>query len=86
MFSVKVALVLLSSGKLQEKYGYLYQQLADHNACLSRAGLHTLLTNICKITEMLGESVAYGYEQIQSHIDACFIKVQTELIFVYSIC
>ncbi|XP_012525079.1 dystrophin [Monomorium pharaonis] len=76
VFSVKVALVLLSSGKLQEKYGYLYQQLADHNACLSRAGLHTLLTNICKITEMLGESVAYGYEQIQSHIDACFVKSQ----------
>ncbi|KAL6260387.1 hypothetical protein P5V15_007915 [Pogonomyrmex californicus] len=76
VFSVKVALVLLSSGKLQEKYGYLYQQLADHNACLSRASLHTLLTNICKITEMLGESIAYGYEQIQSHIDACFVKSQ----------
>ncbi|XP_011686791.1 PREDICTED: dystrophin-like [Wasmannia auropunctata] len=76
VFSVKVALVLLSSGKLQEKYGYLYQQLANHNACLSRAGLHTLLTNVCKITEMLGESIAYGYEQIQSHIDACFVKSQ----------
>lgn len=75
MFSVKVALVLLSNGKLQEKYGYLYQQLADHNACLSRAGLHTLLTNICKITEMLGETITYGYEQIQTHIDACFVKV-----------
>lgn len=76
VFSVKVALVLLSNGKLQEKYGYLYQQLADHNACLSRAGLHTLLTNICKITEMLGESMTYGYEQIQSHINACFVKSQ----------
>ncbi|XP_020297919.1 dystrotelin-like isoform X2 [Pseudomyrmex gracilis] len=76
VFSVKVALILLSNGRLQEKYGYLYQQLADHNACISRAGLHTLLTNICKITEMLGESTAYGYEQIQSHIEACFKKSQ----------
>ncbi|EFN75104.1 dystrotelin isoform X3 [Harpegnathos saltator] len=76
VFSVKVALVLLSNGRLQDKYGYLYQQLADHNACLSRASLHTLLTNICKITEMLGESIAYGYEQIQLHIDACFVKSQ----------
>ncbi|EFN63343.1 Dystrophin, isoform B [Camponotus floridanus] len=76
VFSVKVALVLLSNGKLQEKYGYLYQQLADHNACLSRAGLHTLLTNICKITEMLGETITYGYEQIQTHIDTCFVKSQ----------
>lgn len=68
-------MVLLSNDRLQEKYGYLYQQLANHNACLSRTGLHTLLTNICKITEMLGESITYGYEQIQSHIDACFVKV-----------
>ncbi|XP_031847907.1 uncharacterized protein LOC116433688 [Nomia melanderi] len=76
VFSVKVALVLMSSGRLQEKYGYFYQQLADHNACLSKASLHTLLTNICKITEMLGESAAYGYQSIQSHIDNCFSKSQ----------
>ncbi|KAK1127028.1 hypothetical protein K0M31_004642 [Melipona bicolor] len=76
VFSVKVALVLISSGRLQEKYGYLYQQLADHNACLSKASLHSLLTNICKITEMLGESAAYGSQNIQSHIDKCFSKSQ----------
>ena len=76
VFSVKVALVLISSGKLQEKYGYLYQQLADHNACLSKAGLCTLLTNICKITEMLGEGTTYGSQHIQSHIDNCFSKTQ----------
>lgn len=75
VFSVKVALILISSGTLQEKYGYLYQQLADHNACLSKASLHTLLMNICKITEMLGESAAYGPQNIQSHIDKCFSKV-----------
>ncbi|CAL7942942.1 unnamed protein product [Xylocopa violacea] len=76
VFSVKVALILISSGRLQEKYGYLYQQLADHNACLSRASLHTLLTNICKIAEMLGESAIYGSQSIQSHIDKCFSKSQ----------
>ncbi|KAK2587756.1 hypothetical protein KPH14_003864 [Odynerus spinipes] len=76
VFSVKIALILMSCGRLEEKYGYLYQQLADHNACLSRAGLHTLLTNICKITEMLGENMAYGYQHIQFHIDSCFEKSQ----------
>ncbi|XP_076280861.1 uncharacterized protein LOC143209299 isoform X2 [Lasioglossum baleicum] len=76
VFSVKVALILMSSGRLQEKYGYFYQQLADHNACLSKVNLHILLTNICKITEMLGESAAYGYQSIQSHIDHCFSKSQ----------
>ncbi|XP_076381043.1 dystrotelin [Megalopta genalis] len=76
VFSVKVALILMSSGRLQEKYGYFYQQLADHNACLSKASLHTLLTNFCKITEMLGECAVYGYQNIQSHIDNCFSKSQ----------
>ncbi|KAL2716689.1 dystrotelin-like [Vespula squamosa] len=76
VFSIKLALILMSCGRLQEKYGYLYQQLADHNACLSRAGLHTLLINICKITEMLGENMTYGYHHIQSHIDSCFEKSQ----------
>ncbi|KAG7199150.1 hypothetical protein KM043_018039 [Ampulex compressa] len=76
VFSMKVALILISSSRLQEKYGYFYQQLADHNACLSRAGLHTLLTNICKITEMLGENTVYGYQHIQSHIDSCFAQSQ----------
>ena len=81
---MKVALVLISSGRLQEKYGYLYQQLADHNACLSKASLHSLLTNICKITEMLGESAAYGSQNIQSHIDKCFSKVGLNIILIYN--
>ncbi|XP_012271632.1 dystrobrevin-1 [Orussus abietinus] len=79
VFSVKVALIVISSSRLQEKYGYLYQQLADHNACLSRAALKTLLTNICKITEMLGENAAYGNHMIQSSIDSCFGESQSGL-------
>lgn len=65
----------MSCGKLQDKYEYFYQLLADHNACLSKAALHTLLMNICKVTEMLGESVAYGSHLVQSSIDSCFIEV-----------
>ncbi|XP_017876713.1 dystrotelin-like [Ceratina calcarata] len=76
VFCIKVALIIISSGKLQEKYGYLYQQLADHNACLSKASLHMLLTNICKLTDMLGENAVYGPQHIQSHVDKCFSKSQ----------
>lgn len=75
VFSAKVALTLASCSRLQDKYGYLYQQLADHNACLSRAALFSLLNNICKVTDMLGESVAYGSHMVQYSIDNCFIEV-----------
>lgn len=79
VFSVKVALTLMSSAKLEEKYGYLFHQLADHNACLSEAALFTMLTNICKVTEMLGESVAYGNHLIRSTVANCFKECQGSL-------
>lgn len=75
VFSAKVALALASCSRLQEKYGYLYQQLADHNACLSRAALFSLLNNICKVTDMLGECVAYGSHMVQISVDHCFVEV-----------
>ncbi|XP_012254992.2 dystrophin-like [Athalia rosae] len=79
VFSAKVALTLVSCSRLQGKYGYLYQQLADHNACLSRAALHSLLHNICQVTDMLGENVAYGSHMIQCSVDNCFLQSQGNL-------
>ncbi|XP_046627946.1 dystrophin-like isoform X1 [Neodiprion virginianus] len=79
VFSAKVALTLASCSRLQDKYGYLYQQLADHNACLSRAALSSLLSNICKVTDMLGESVAYGSHMVQLGVDNCFVESQGSL-------
>ncbi|XP_051156069.1 dystrophin-like isoform X2 [Leptopilina boulardi] len=79
VFSVKVVLTLMSSAKLEEKYGYLFHQLADHNACLSEAALFQLLTNICRIMEMLGESVAYGNHLIRSTVANCFKECQGSL-------
>ena len=75
VFSFKVVLTLVSSAKLEDKYGYLFHQLADHNACLSEAALSTLLTNFCKVTEMLGENMAYGSHLISSTVASCFRKV-----------
>ncbi|XP_034949469.1 dystrophin-like isoform X2 [Chelonus insularis] len=76
VFSTKVLLTLLSCGSLHDKYEYLYKLLADHNACLSKSSLHLLLMNICKVTEFLGESVAYGSHLVQSTIDSCFAESQ----------
>ncbi|KAK0095849.1 hypothetical protein PV326_007215 [Microctonus aethiopoides] len=76
VFSIKVLLTLLSCGNLHEKYEYWYQLLADHNACLSKAALHMMLMNLCKVTEFIGESVAFGSHLVQSNIDKCFIESQ----------
>ncbi|XP_014237667.1 dystrotelin-like [Trichogramma pretiosum] len=76
VISVKTVLTLISCGRLEEKYGYLFHQLADHNACLTKASLKSLLNNICKITELLGETVAYGNHLIPASVDNCFKESQ----------
>ncbi|PSN49322.1 Dystrophin [Blattella germanica] len=72
VLSVKAALVILSSAKLQEKYEYLFRQLADHNSCVSANGLEKLLNAFAHVFVYLNESTAFGFEQIASTLDSCF--------------
>ena len=75
VISLKIVLVITCSGKLENKYGYLYHELADHNACLSKFALQTLLNNMCRVIEVIGESVSYGRHLIPSSIEDCFKEV-----------
>lgn len=75
VLGAKIALVCLSSSRLQEKYQYFFSQLADHNNCLSRRKLCALLTNIVLITDYLSESLAFSSELIPATIDSCFQQV-----------
>lgn len=81
MISLKIVLVLTCCGKLEHKYGYLFHELADHNACLSKIALHTLLVNVCKVIEVIGESVSFGSHLIQSTVDDCFEQVQEKYLY-----
>ncbi|XP_069681620.1 dystrophin-like isoform X2 [Periplaneta americana] len=87
VLSVKVALTVLSSADLQEKYRYLFSQLADHNNCISSNKFEILLKNLTHITEYLNESTVFGSKFVTSSVDSCFQQSHgtigiTEDIFV----
>lgn len=75
VLSAKIALVCLCAAKLQDKYQYLFTQLADHNNCLSRRKLHALLDSMVAITDYLSESLAFSPDLIPATVDSCFQQV-----------
>uniref|UniRef100_A0A1B6IAL2 Dystrophin n=1 Tax=Homalodisca liturata TaxID=320908 RepID=A0A1B6IAL2_9HEMI len=72
VLSAKIALVCLCAAKLQDKYQYLFTQLADHNNCLSRRKLHALLDSMVAVTDYLSESLAFSADLIPATVDSCF--------------
>ncbi|KAK7865094.1 hypothetical protein R5R35_014629 [Gryllus longicercus] len=72
IMSAKVALVVLCHARLQEKYQYLFHQLADHNSCLTKRRMEKLLTEFAEIAEHLSESVSFGRQLISSTLTSCF--------------
>lgn len=62
----------MCQAKPREKYQYLFDQLADHNKCLSRLKLEILLRKIISITEYLNEGLSFGGELIPGTINSCF--------------
>lgn len=79
VLSAKIALVCLCAAKLQDKYQYLFTQLADHNNCLSRRKLHALLDSMVAITDYLSESLAFSPDLIPATVDSCFQQVRSHL-------
>ncbi|XP_075215186.1 dystrophin-like [Lycorma delicatula] len=72
VIAVKVALVSLCCSRLQEKYQYLFNQLADHNSCLSKRKLKLLLENFVCVTDFLCESLAFSSSLIPDTLESCF--------------
>lgn len=73
--SAKIALVCLCAAKLQDKYQYLFTQLADHNNCLSQRKLHALLDNMVAVTDYFSESLAFSSDLIPATVESCFQQV-----------
>ncbi|KAJ1524400.1 hypothetical protein ONE63_010900 [Megalurothrips usitatus] len=72
VLQVKVALILLSHGRLQDKHQYLFHQVADHNNCISRRKLDALLRSLALITEYLSEGQSFGPALVAATVDSCF--------------
>ncbi|CAL4198478.1 unnamed protein product, partial [Meganyctiphanes norvegica] len=68
----KVIMVVLCSGRLQEKYRYLFTQLADHNNCCTRRRLAMLLRELARIPELLSEKPSFGISFVSAAVDSCF--------------
>ncbi|KAK7084926.1 hypothetical protein SK128_015369 [Halocaridina rubra] len=71
----KVLLVVLCSGRLQEKYRYLFSQVADHNNCCTRRRLAVLLRDLASIPEMLSEQLSFGVSLVSAAVESCFKDV-----------
>lgn len=68
----KVIMVVLCSGRLQEKYRYLFTQMADHNNCCTRRRLAMLLRELSRIPELLSEKPSFGLSFVSAAVDSCF--------------
>ncbi|KAG0726845.1 Dystrophin, isoform E [Chionoecetes opilio] len=75
----KVLLVVLCGGRLQEKYRYLFNQVADHNNCCTRRRLAAILRDLARIPELLSEQPSFGLSLVSAAVESCFKEVEGEV-------
>lgn len=75
----KVLLVVLCGGRLQEKYRYLFTQIADHNNCCTRRRLAAVLRDLARIPELLSEQPSFGLSLVAAAVESCFQEVEGEV-------
>lgn len=75
MSSTKLALVLLSDYELPELYNFIFTLCADHNNCVTRLRLQSLLSKLVEISIFMHEDVSFGQHLVNSTIENCFSNV-----------
>ncbi|XP_018620234.1 utrophin-like [Scleropages formosus] len=70
--SMKIGLLSLSKGHLEEKYQYLIRQVAAPEESCDHRQLGTLLHSIIQIPRQLGEVAAFGGGNIEPSVRSCF--------------
>ncbi|XP_043236645.1 dystrophin-related protein 2-like isoform X2 [Amphibalanus amphitrite] len=70
--SLKLLLGLLCSGRLTERYRFMYAELADVGDVLPPAQLGRLLEVAAALAELLGEREAFGRHLIAGTVRSCF--------------
>uniref|UniRef100_A0A8C9RN07 Utrophin-like n=1 Tax=Scleropages formosus TaxID=113540 RepID=A0A8C9RN07_SCLFO len=73
--SMKIGLLSLSKGHLEEKYQYLIRQVAAPEESCDHRQLGTLLHSIIQIPRQLGEVAAFGGGNIEPSVRSCFQHV-----------
>ncbi|XP_072363571.1 utrophin isoform X2 [Scyliorhinus torazame] len=72
VLSLKIGLMCLSKGHLEEKYKYLFKQVAESTDSCDQRSLSLLLHDAVQIPRQLGEIASFGGSNIEPSVRSCF--------------
>lgn len=72
--SVKIALVVMCNGKLDEKYRVIFNMTCDKDGTVDQFRLGLLLQDLVQIPKQLGEAAAFGGTNVDGSVRSCFEK------------
>uniref|UniRef100_A0A7N6ANK1 Utrophin n=1 Tax=Anabas testudineus TaxID=64144 RepID=A0A7N6ANK1_ANATE len=75
VLSMRIGLLSLSKGHLEEKYKYLFSQVASPGDTCNQRQLSLLLHEAIQIPRQLGEVAAFGGSNIEPSVRSCFQHV-----------
>ncbi|XP_018411868.1 PREDICTED: utrophin-like [Nanorana parkeri] len=76
--SLKIGLMSLSKGLLEEKYRYLFQEVSGAADTCDQKQLGLLLHDAIQIPRQLGEVAAFGGSNIEPSVRSCFQHAQNK--------
>uniref|UniRef100_UPI0037E8E553 utrophin isoform X1 n=1 Tax=Semicossyphus pulcher TaxID=241346 RepID=UPI0037E8E553 len=79
VLSMKIGLLSLSKGHLEEKYKYLFSQVASAGDTCDQRQLGLLLHEAIQIPRQLGEVAAFGGSNIEPSVRSCFQHVTNKV-------
>uniref|UniRef100_A0A667Z5M7 Utrophin n=1 Tax=Myripristis murdjan TaxID=586833 RepID=A0A667Z5M7_9TELE len=79
VLSMKIGLLSLSKGHLEEKYKYLFSQVASAGDTCDQRQLGLLLHDAIQIPRQLGEVAAFGGSNIEPSVRSCFQHVTNKV-------
>nr|XP_012563309.1 unnamed protein product [Hydra vulgaris] len=80
VLSFKIAIVLLCRAKLENKWKYLFEQIADSSGHADSKKLGLLLHDCVQIPRQLGEIAAFGGSNIEPSARSCFEKAKNPTV------
>ncbi|XP_015461989.3 utrophin isoform X1 [Astyanax mexicanus] len=75
VLSMKIGLLSLSKGHLEDKYKYLFNQVAGSAGVCNSRQLALLLQTTIQIPHQLGEAAAFGGSNVEPSVRSCFQHV-----------
>ncbi|XP_022911861.2 dystrophin-like [Onthophagus taurus] len=71
---LKLVLSLMCNSNVNNFFHYLFNLCADHNNCITRLKVQTILSKISDIISYLHEDLNFGHHLINSSVEECFAK------------